>query len=199
MPSAGCLGRLHYQGQSANFSSQVNNGWRVNYGVTPFIADRLFRTSVNRIGHGVHIAQKALYFGAQTDAANKPLTGAFRYEMHSPPEQTPPVDAFWSLILYGADYFLVRNPIDRDSSSDHTEGLAHNPDGSLDITIQHGAPENWLPAPADPFRLVLRTYQPRPEILNQTWEPPHGSLSNSPGSHVSVVAALTFAHTMMSD
>ena len=161
--------------KSTNVSSQVN-GWRVNYRVTPFTTDRLFRAAVNRMGPGLHIAQEALYFSAQTDEANRPLTGAVPYPMHFPPGQTPPVDAFWSLILYGADYFLVRNPINRYSISDRTEGLAHNPDGSLDISIQREAPEkgreNWLPAPAGPFRLVLRTYQPRPAILNQTWKPP---------------------------
>jgi hypothetical protein len=161
--------------KSTNVATQVN-GWRVNYRVTPFIADRLVRASVNRMGPGVHIAQEALYFGTQTDAEGKPLTGTERYRMRFAPGQTPPVDAFWSLILYGADYFLVRNPINRYSISDRTEGLAHNPDGSLDIFIQREAPEqgreNWLPAAAGPFRLVLRTYQPRPEVLNQTWKPP---------------------------
>lgn len=126
--------------KSTNVSSQVN-GWRVNYRVTPFIGDRLVRASVNRVGPGVHIAQEALYFTTQTDAANTPLTGIVRYRMHFPPGQTPPVDAFWSLILYGADYFLVRNPINRYSISDRTEGLAHNPDGSMDIFIQREAPE----------------------------------------------------------
>ncbi len=161
--------------KSTKVSTDVN-GWRVNYNVTPFIADRLVRAAINRMGPGVHIAQEALYFGAQSDAANQPLTGAARYRIHFPPGQTPPVDAFWSLILYGADYFLVRNPINRYSISDRTEGLARNPDGSLDIFIQRDAPEkgqeNWLPAPGGPFRLVLRTYQPRPEVLNQTWKPP---------------------------
>ncbi len=161
--------------KSTNVASLVN-GWKVNYRVTPFIEDRLVRASVNRMGPGVHIAQEALYFSTQTDAANKPLTGAVRYRMHFPPGQTPPVDAFWSLILYGADYFLVRNPINRYSISDRTEGLAHHSDGSLDITIQRDMPEkgreNWLPAPTGPFRLVLRAYQPRPEVLNQTWKPP---------------------------
>jgi hypothetical protein len=161
--------------KSTNLSTQVN-GWRVNYRVTPFIADRLFRASVNRMGPGVHIAQEALYFTSHTDAANQALTGTNRYRLHFPPGQTPPVDAFWSLILYGADYFLMRNPMNRYSISDRTEGLVRNPDGSLEISIQREAPdkgrENWLPAPAGPFRLVLRTYQPRPEILNQTWKPP---------------------------
>jgi hypothetical protein len=55
-------------------------------------------------------------------------------------------------------------------------GLSHGPDGSLEIQIQHAAPPqgeaNWLPVPDGPFRLVLRTYQPRPEILNQTYKLP---------------------------
>ena len=161
--------------KKTDVSTRVN-GWKVNYRVTPFIADRLVRAAANRMGPGVHIAQEALYFTTQTDASGNPLTGTARYRVHFPPGQTPPVDAFWSLILYGADYFLVRNPIGRYSVSDRTEGLVHNPDGSLDISIQTEGPEkgrdNWLPAPAGPFRLVLRTYQPRPEVLNRTWKPP---------------------------
>ena len=30
----------------------------------------------------------------------------------------------------------------------------------------------WLPVADGPFRLVLRTYQPRPEILNQNYKLP---------------------------
>jgi len=51
-----------------------------------------------------------------------------------------------------------------------------NDDGSLDIFIQHAAPAqqntNWLPAPEGAFQLILRTYQPRPEILDRTWKAP---------------------------
>ena len=41
-------------------------------------------------------------------------------------------NGFWSLTMYGADFELVKNPIDRFSIGDRTKGLAFNADGSLD-------------------------------------------------------------------
>jgi hypothetical protein len=71
---------------------------------------------------------------------------------------------------------LIENPIARYAIKDRTAGLVHGPDGSLELQIQHEqpaqGPSNWLPVSAGPFRLVLRTYQPRPEILNQTYRLP---------------------------
>jgi len=161
--------------KAANYSSKVN-GWKVNYEVTPFIAGRLQRAAANRLGPGVHVAEEALYFLANADSQGKSLTGGSRYRLKFAPGQLPPVDAFWSLILYGADFFLYQNPLNRYSISDRTEGLRHQPDGSLDIFLQHGQPNdgvsNWLPAPAGNFQLVLRTYQPKPEILKREWKPP---------------------------
>ena len=57
---------------------------------------------------------------------------------------------------------------------DRTPGLRYNPDGSLDIYMQHQSPgsdkeSNWLPAPAGDFRPILRMYQPRPEVLDGTY------------------------------
>jgi hypothetical protein len=161
--------------KTANYTIDVN-GWNVNYRISPFITDRLLRAAVNRWGPAAHIAEEALYFQAKADAQGKPLTGAGRYRVRFAAGQLPPVDAFWSLILYGSDFFLVRNPINRYSIGDRTAGVVRNGDGSLDILIQHKAPEkgtsNWLPAPADAFQLILRTYQPRPEVLNRSWKPP---------------------------
>ena len=152
------------------------NGWRVGYRVKPFIADRLERASINRLGPGAHIAEEALYFFTPADGQRRPLNGSSRYRLHFAAGQLPPVDAFWSLILYGPDFRLIRNPINRYSIGDRTEGVVNNSDGSLDIYIQREAPaagaSNWLPAPAAGFQLILRTYQPRPEILNRSWKPP---------------------------
>jgi hypothetical protein len=70
----------------------------------------------------------------------------------------------------------VRNPIQRYSVGDRTEGLKRNDDGSLDIYIQHAPPaegaSNWLPAPEGKFQLILRTYQPRPEVLSASYKVP---------------------------
>jgi hypothetical protein len=161
--------------KSANFSTEVS-GWKVSYRIEPFIADPLLRASVNRWGPGAHVAEEALYFFTAADAERKPLTGGARYRVHFAAGQLPPVDAFWSLILYGPDFFLVRNPLNRYSIGDRTAGVVRNDDGSLDIHIQHDAPEtatsNWLPAPSGNFQLILRTYQPRPEVLDRSWKPP---------------------------
>ncbi len=55
-------------------------------------------------------------------------------------------------------------------------GLAYGPDGALDIQIQHAAPvqgeANWLPVPDGPFRLLLRTYQPKAAILDRGYKLP---------------------------
>jgi hypothetical protein len=75
------------------------------------------------------------------------------------------------------DMNLVDNPIDRYSIGDRTPRLAYDADGGLTLSIQHDAPpperaSNWLPAPAGAFNMVLRTYLPAQEIIEQTWVPP---------------------------
>jgi hypothetical protein len=67
--------------------------------------------------------------------------------------------------MYGANFQLVKNPINRFSIGDRTPGLTRSPDGSLDIYIQNQAPNghesNWLPSPPTGlFRLNSRIYLP---------------------------------------
>jgi len=161
--------------KGAKFSVEAN-GWSVNYNITNFVADPLARAATARIGPGAHIAREALYFGATKGPDGQPLTGEKTYTLTFPPGQLPPVDAFWSLTLYGEDHFLVDNPIDRYAITDRTEDLAKSPDGSLTLNIQHDAPtagtSNWLPAPQGGFGLVMRTYQPRPEVYQGVYHLP---------------------------
>jgi hypothetical protein len=161
--------------KKADYATRVN-GWSVNYKITNFIKDPLLRASVNRLGPGAHVAQEALYFHAVGASDGQPLSGASRYLLRFPPGQLPPADAFWSLILYGPDFYLVENAINRYSIGDRTEGVKTNADGSLDIRIQHEPPKegisNWLPAPAGGFQLILRTYQPRLALFNGDYKVP---------------------------
>jgi hypothetical protein len=73
--------------------------------------------------------------------------------------------AFWSLTVYGTDYFLVENPAKRYAIGIVTEGLRYNKDESLDMYAQNDKPEgnesNWLPVPKEPFLLFLRVYNTR--------------------------------------
>ena len=155
--------------------SEIVNGWRVNYRISKFINDPLERAAVNRYGPGAHIAEEALYFSAVADARGAPLSGQNSYTLTFPAGQIPPVDAFWSLILYGSDFFLVDNPLNRYAINDRTPGLVKGADGSLTVIIQHNPPAdtaNWLPAPDGKFQLLFRTYQPGPGILDRSYKLP---------------------------
>jgi len=160
--------------RSANISDD-NNGWKVNYRIRKFIADPLVRASVDQLGPGAHIPEEALYFATSKDSQGVSLNGTHRYTITFPKGQLPPTKAFWSLILYDADFFLAENPINRYSINDRTDGLAYGADGSLQILIQHDAPAdkaNWLPAPTGHFQLILRAYQPDEVVLSQQYRVP---------------------------
>ena len=78
--------------------------------------------------------------------------------------------------MYHDRGFLVDNPIDRYAIGDRTPGLRFEEDGRLILQVSHSAPRegiaNWLPAPHDGFRLMLRLYGPTPECLPGRWSPP---------------------------
>jgi hypothetical protein len=125
---------------------------------------------------------EATYLGCSTDEAGRPLDGTGRYVLRFEPGQLPPAKAFWSLTLYevtpeGSAYF-ADNPLGRYAIGDRTKGLRTNPDGSLEIYVQHERPAgdkaaNWLPAPASgPIRLVLRAYEPGEALLDGRYRLP---------------------------
>lgn len=160
--------------KKASYSTHVN-GWSVNYQVTNLIWDPLLRASINQYGPGTHIAKEALYFSATSGPDGKQLNGGNRYAIRFAPGGLPPVDAFWSLTLYGPNFLLVENKIKRYAIGDRTPGLRRGADGSLELTIQHEEPTdaaNWLPAPAGPFQLILRTYQPRKALFDGSYRLP---------------------------
>jgi hypothetical protein len=161
--------------ESSDFSTTVN-GWSVIYGVGPVIKNPILRAFTNRFGAGFHIAQEGLYFMRMTGPDGKPLSGANRYRLRFAAGDFPPVNAFWTLSLMKPDSLSVDNPIHRYSIAGHTKGLVFDPDGSLDIAIQHeqppSGPANWLPAPPDGFRLTLRMYEPKDSAVNGTYKPP---------------------------
>lgn len=113
------------------------------------------------------------------DSRDKPLTGQTRYSLTFPAGKLPPVGAFWSITAYDmATLDLIENSAQRYSIGDRTPGLKKTPDGSLTLFIQRDPPTtaieraNWLPVGDRPFYLIIRTYDPAPEILSGTWAPP---------------------------
>ena len=80
-------------------------------------------------------------------------------------------NGFWSFTMYGSNFQLVKNPINRFSIGDRTKGLTYNPDRSLDIYVQNQAPagheSNWLPSPPSGlFRINYRIYLPTKDAQN---------------------------------
>ena len=78
--------------------------------------------------------------------------------------------------MYDLKYNLVANPIDRYSVGDRS-GMKPDSDGGLTIYVQKDSPgadkeSNWLPAPDGQFFMILRTYLPADDIVNQWWQPP---------------------------
>ena len=133
----------------------------------------LMRAIAARVGLWGNHAYEAVYPTADLDANGDQLVGEHQYKLHL--EELPPVDAFWSLTMYRPpEFYLVANPINRYSIGDRTPSLTYNDDGSLDLHFQHDSPgpekgSNWLPAPAGPFRVAMRMYQPREAVLDGSY------------------------------
>ena len=119
---------------------------------------------------------EATYFNVSVDGDGKPLTGENRYVIHFDKGGEPKVKAFWSVTMYDPQYNLVANPIDRYFVGDRS-GMKPDADGGLTIYMQKDSPgpdkeSNWLPSPDGQFFMIMRTYLPAEDIVNQTWQPP---------------------------
>ena len=82
-----------------------------------------------------------------------------------------PVDAFWSISVYNAAGYFVKNPYDAYSLNNIT--AKKNADGS--VAIQFGGCDGKIPncLPIMPgWNYTVRLYRPRDEILNGTWKFP---------------------------
>jgi hypothetical protein len=124
-----------------------------------------------------HDAAETLYPAVFNDANGELLQGSRRCVLRFAKGQVPPVDAFWSVALYGPDCNFVANPINRYSIGDRTRGLKYDADGSLTIYLQEDTPggdkdANWLPSGGGNFNLMMRTDMPKREMLDGRWQPP---------------------------
>lgn len=153
------------------------NGWNtVTSNIGTYGNDYFMRAVVALIGLGANPPEDATYPLLVADADGEPLVGEQDYVIHFDSDALPPANAFWSVTMYDADGFQAANELDRFAIGDR-DALSYNPDGSLDLYIQHTHPgpereANWLPAPLGPLGITLRLYAPKPEALNGTWLPP---------------------------
>jgi hypothetical protein len=157
--------------------ARVANGWVMNTDSMGVYGNfYLKRAIVAMVGLGANQAEDGIYPLQIADADGEPADGSKQYAVHFDAGALPPVDAFWSITMYNNDGYQIDNPINRYAIGDR-DPLTFNPDGSLDIWVQHDNPgndrtPNWLPAPAGGFSLCLRLYAPHPEALDGRWNPP---------------------------
>ena len=83
--------------------------------------------------------------------------------------------AFWSLTMYEASGFFVSNPLERYALGNRSQ-VHYNEDGSLNVYMQsrrthnEQQKENWLPAPAGEFHVVIRLYATEPQDIEPILE-----------------------------
>lgn len=165
--------------------SPVIMKWKVKFRGTPYPTrwnnlrpgdygfDYFDRAAGALEGLFVHDREEAEYFSTYEDGQASLLDGKNNYVLHFNKDEIPPTlkNGFWSITMYGSDFQLVKNSINRFSIGDRTKGLVHNKDGSIDIYIQNKAPNgkesNWLPSPPSGlFRLNYRIYLPQEVARN---------------------------------
>jgi hypothetical protein len=157
--------------------ARVVNGWTMNTDTMGVYGDNyLKRAVIAMVGLGANQTSDAIYPLNIADADGNPLNGNNKYVLHFDKAELPPVNAFWSVTLYDSEGFHVANALDRFVIGDRDD-LTFNPDGSLDIYVQHEQPaadsiSNWLPAPSGPCNITMRLYAPKPQALNGAWNPP---------------------------
>ena len=136
------------------------------------------RAAVAMVGLGANLPEDAMYPNTALDHQGEALNGKHRYRLHFAANALPPVKAFWSITAYGADEFLIDNPMQRFAIGDR-DPLVFNADGSLDLWVQATPPSqkeaasNWLPVQMGaPFLLNARLYWPEDKALNGQWKMP---------------------------
>jgi hypothetical protein len=119
---------------------------------------------VTATGWGLNPEKDAIYLNV-TPARNDGTT-IYRLTVRD-----VPVDGFWSISVYNAEGFYVKNAFDAYSLNNVT--AEKDPDGS--VTVQFGGSDgktpNCLPIMKG-WNYLVRLYRPRPEILSRTWKFP---------------------------
>jgi len=164
--------------QFRNYGQQLLHHWSTISNESAFGTDYFTRTAVAKSNILVNSPNETKYFYQDLDASGGRLNSAHRYTVTFASGATPPVNGFWSLSVYNAHHFFVRNAISRFSIGTKNKDLTLAADGSLTIHVQAESPSdprqraNWLPAPNGDFSLYVRAYWPKPAVTGGAWTPP---------------------------
>jgi hypothetical protein len=151
------------------------------FGTREFLKNNyLYRMAAAVLGIYGNSREEAMYPIYSVDSNGDPLDGSkASYRLRFAQGEGPPAEAFASLTLYEMPASLLyANPLNRYLiNSPMLKDLVRDDDGGVTIYVQHESPgadreENWLPAPAGPFIVVMRLYLPGPTALDGSWTPP---------------------------
>jgi hypothetical protein len=162
---------------NSSLSILTSRGWTVPpANIGDFGTDYLTRAGVAQVGLGAVTQDEAAYQTSYVDSRGRRLDGKRSYRLRFPAAAEPPADAFWSLTVYDDDGFLVDNAQKRYAVGTSHPPLNRRKDGSIDVVFSATEPAdpgvNWLPVPPARFRVYLRAYAPRPEVLSGAWRAP---------------------------
>ena len=103
-------------------------------------------------------AREALYFTLNEDFEGRPLSESCIYELHGPPLEA----RWWSVTLYAADDYLVRNNDYAASVDAASVSALRNGAWRIRIAPVRGDAANWLSSrdARRGFSLMLRVYNP---------------------------------------
>jgi hypothetical protein len=155
----------------ASVGAVKNGPWRTNLTVGSGQADMYTRAMVAVGGLLALNQSETIYYQALTDDSGQMFSGDNVYRI----EGKVPDARWWSITLYGADYFLIPNELNRYSYSGNS--VTYDRNGKFTIHISKTRmPGNWLPlGDQKKFFLSLRLYNPGESIRKSpaTVELPH--------------------------
>src|ERR1700749_4456246 len=144
--------------------------WKMADRTTSYLA----RALAARGGLGGNHGYEAAYPMTYADKDGHGLDGHNRYTLTF--DEDPPVGAFWSITMYDLPRFFLLFP------PPHFPPLScllvlPPPPRAVAAPLQllrrpppPADPSNWLPAPAAPFRPIMRLYQPGPAVLDGSYK-----------------------------
>ncbi len=154
----------------------IHEGWFYSLKAGVWGDDYMYRAAIAYRSLGQNIPEEAVYMNTTEDKDGNLLDAAKNnYQITFAKGQLPPVNAFWSMTMYTDKNFFVPNS-KRLAIGNRTKSMKPNKDGSLTIYFQKEAPKgnegNWLPAPDGNFRVSLRLYVPKENVIDGSWLPP---------------------------